>query len=148
MQRRHETVVRCSGRQVQVQRRIRPARLGQQGPQAVQALAVIAFRPARTAIDVLEQAQDTVEQLALLRRFHRHQAAPAAPVAGADIDHQAVAAVGIPKVQQQRLGAAQAERQGQLEARGGRLSIAWAGEGQPVYLSGPAETVFEGEITL
>jgi diaminopimelate epimerase len=37
---------------------------------------------------------------------------------------------------------------GAVEARGGRLSIAWAGEGQPVYLSGPAETVFEGEITL
>jgi diaminopimelate epimerase len=36
----------------------------------------------------------------------------------------------------------------QVEARGGRLSIAWAGEGQPVFLSGPAETVFEGEITL
>jgi diaminopimelate epimerase len=36
----------------------------------------------------------------------------------------------------------------QVEARGGRLSIAWAGEGQPVYLSGPAETVFEGEITI
>jgi diaminopimelate epimerase len=36
----------------------------------------------------------------------------------------------------------------EVEARGGRLSIAWAGEGQPVYLSGPAETVFEGEITL
>lgn len=36
----------------------------------------------------------------------------------------------------------------QVEARGGRLSIAWAGEGQPVYLSGPAVTVFEGEISL
>ena len=36
----------------------------------------------------------------------------------------------------------------QVEARGGRLNIAWAGEGQPVYLSGPAVTVFEGEITL
>jgi diaminopimelate epimerase len=36
----------------------------------------------------------------------------------------------------------------EVEARGGRLTIAWAGEGQPVYLSGPAETVFEGEITL
>ncbi|MFC5549302.1 diaminopimelate epimerase [Massilia aerilata] len=35
-----------------------------------------------------------------------------------------------------------------VEARGGRLSIAWAGEGQPVYLSGPAETVFEGEINI
>lgn len=36
----------------------------------------------------------------------------------------------------------------EVQARGGRLSIAWAGEGQPVYLSGPAETVFEGEIEL
>jgi diaminopimelate epimerase len=36
----------------------------------------------------------------------------------------------------------------QVEAHGGRLSIAWAGEGQPVYLSGPAETVFEGEINI
>jgi diaminopimelate epimerase len=35
-----------------------------------------------------------------------------------------------------------------VDARGGRLSIAWASEGQPVYLSGPAETVFEGEVTL
>jgi diaminopimelate epimerase len=26
--------------------------------------------------------------------------------------------------------------------------VAWAGEGEPVYLSGPAVTVFEGEITL
>jgi diaminopimelate epimerase len=32
----------------------------------------------------------------------------------------------------------------EVEARGGRLTIAWTGEGQPVYLSGPAETVFEG----
>jgi diaminopimelate epimerase len=36
----------------------------------------------------------------------------------------------------------------QVEARGGKLSIAWAGEGEPVYLSGPAVTVFEGEIAL
>lgn len=35
-----------------------------------------------------------------------------------------------------------------VTARGGELSIAWAGEGQPVYLSGPAATVFEGEIEL
>ncbi|UTY56836.1 diaminopimelate epimerase [Massilia sp. erpn] len=35
-----------------------------------------------------------------------------------------------------------------VDARGGRLSIAWAGEGQPVYLTGPAVTVFEGEITV
>jgi diaminopimelate epimerase len=35
-----------------------------------------------------------------------------------------------------------------VSARGGELSIAWAGAGQPVYLSGPAVTVFEGEIEL
>jgi len=35
-----------------------------------------------------------------------------------------------------------------VDARGGQLSIAWAGEGEPVYLTGPAVTVFEGEIEL
>jgi diaminopimelate epimerase len=35
-----------------------------------------------------------------------------------------------------------------VTARGGELSIAWDGEGEPVYLSGPAVTVFEGEISL
>jgi diaminopimelate epimerase len=35
-----------------------------------------------------------------------------------------------------------------VDARGGELSIAWAGEGEPVYLTGPAVTVFEGEITV
>ena len=35
-----------------------------------------------------------------------------------------------------------------VAARGGDLSIAWDGPGEPVYLSGPAVTVFEGEITL
>jgi diaminopimelate epimerase len=35
-----------------------------------------------------------------------------------------------------------------IDARGGQLSIAWAGEGQPVWLTGPAVTVFEGEIEL
>jgi len=36
----------------------------------------------------------------------------------------------------------------QVETRGGVLTIAWAGDGQPVYMTGPAETVFEGEIDL
>jgi diaminopimelate epimerase len=35
-----------------------------------------------------------------------------------------------------------------VSARGGELSIAWAGPGQPVYLSGPAVTVFEGEVDI
>jgi diaminopimelate epimerase len=35
-----------------------------------------------------------------------------------------------------------------VSARGGELSIAWDGDGEPVYLSGPAVTVFEGEIEI
>lgn len=35
-----------------------------------------------------------------------------------------------------------------VQTRGGTLSIAWAGEGSPVLMTGPAETVFEGEIEL
>ena len=35
-----------------------------------------------------------------------------------------------------------------VSARGGELSIAWAGPGQPVYLSGPAVSVFEGEVEV
>ena len=35
-----------------------------------------------------------------------------------------------------------------VETRGGTLSIAWNGGSTPVMLSGPAVTVFEGEITL
>lgn len=35
-----------------------------------------------------------------------------------------------------------------VETRGGELSIAWAGEGQPLMMTGPATAVFEGEIDL
>ena len=35
-----------------------------------------------------------------------------------------------------------------VETRGGELEIAWAGVGQPVLMTGPAVTVFEGEIEL
>lgn len=31
---------------------------------------------------------------------------------------------------------------------GGKLAVTWAGEGRPVYLAGPARTVFEGSIEL
>ena len=31
---------------------------------------------------------------------------------------------------------------------GGKLSVTWAGEGKPVWLAGPARTVFEGSIEL
>lgn len=45
-------------------------------------------------------------------------------------------------------------RRGLLESpvrvatRGGELCIAWGGEGRPVMMTGPAETVFTGEIEL
>ena len=35
-----------------------------------------------------------------------------------------------------------------VEARGGVLQIAWAGDGQPVMMSGPAVSVYDGEIVL
>lgn len=33
-----------------------------------------------------------------------------------------------------------------VRVRGGMLRLEWAGEGQPVWMTGPAETVFTGEI--
>ena len=35
-----------------------------------------------------------------------------------------------------------------VETRGGQLQIGWAGPGHPVYMTGPAVTVFEGEIEI
>jgi diaminopimelate epimerase len=35
-----------------------------------------------------------------------------------------------------------------VSLRGGMLRIAWAGEGEPVWMTGPAVTVFEGTIDL
>lgn len=35
-----------------------------------------------------------------------------------------------------------------VSMRGGELQISWAGEGQAVYLSGPAVSVFDGEIEI
>jgi diaminopimelate epimerase len=40
------------------------------------------------------------------------------------------------------------DSQVRVNTRGGELSIAWAGEGSPVMLTGPAVSVFEGEIEL
>jgi diaminopimelate epimerase len=36
----------------------------------------------------------------------------------------------------------------EVQTRGGMLSIAWGGTGQPVLMTGPATTVFEGEIDI
>jgi len=35
-----------------------------------------------------------------------------------------------------------------VETRGGELTIAWNGVGSPVLMTGPAVTVFAGELTL
>ncbi len=35
-----------------------------------------------------------------------------------------------------------------VSTRGGDLDISWAGEGQPVFMTGPAVTVFEADINL
>ncbi|MBT9591534.1 MAG: diaminopimelate epimerase, partial [Thiobacillus sp.] len=35
-----------------------------------------------------------------------------------------------------------------VHTRGGDLIIEWAGKNQPVYMTGPAETVFEGELEI
>ena len=40
------------------------------------------------------------------------------------------------------------ERRVDVDTRGGRLSIEWAGIGNPVMMTGPATTVFHGEIEL
>ena len=34
----------------------------------------------------------------------------------------------------------------QMQVRGGVLTIEWQGEGSPVFISGPAQTVFQGEM--
>jgi diaminopimelate epimerase len=36
----------------------------------------------------------------------------------------------------------------EVETRGGILTIEWRGEGEPVMMTGPAETVFEGTLTI
>ena len=32
--------------------------------------------------------------------------------------------------------------------KGGHLAVAWAGEGEPVFMTGPATTVYEGQINI
>lgn len=48
-----------------------------------------------------------------------------------------------------RLGLLDAQAPVQVDMRGGRLSIAWSGHHRDsVFLTGPATTVFEGQIDL
>jgi diaminopimelate epimerase len=38
------------------------------------------------------------------------------------------------------------DQQAEIQVRGGALQLEWAGEGQPVWMTGPAETVYEGSL--
>jgi diaminopimelate epimerase len=40
------------------------------------------------------------------------------------------------------------DREVTVTTRGGDLGISWAGAGEPVMMTGPAVTVFEGEIEI
>ncbi|TCJ12805.1 diaminopimelate epimerase [Parasulfuritortus cantonensis] len=40
------------------------------------------------------------------------------------------------------------EREVEVQTRGGRLTIRWDGEGHSVFMTGPAVTVFQGEIDI
>jgi diaminopimelate epimerase len=40
------------------------------------------------------------------------------------------------------------DREVTVTTRGGDLGISWAGDGRPVMMTGPAVTVFEGEIEI
>jgi diaminopimelate epimerase len=35
-----------------------------------------------------------------------------------------------------------------VDVRGGRLGVRWPGPGQPIWLTGPAETAYEGQVEL
>ena len=35
-----------------------------------------------------------------------------------------------------------------VDTRGGRLIVGWRGPGEPIWLTGPAETSFEGQVEL
>lgn len=40
------------------------------------------------------------------------------------------------------------DQQVRVTMRGGELNIQWAGEGEPVWMTGPAESIFEGTLAL
>jgi diaminopimelate epimerase len=46
------------------------------------------------------------------------------------------------------INAGRLEHEVDVELRGGNLQISWAGEGQVVWMSGPATTVYDGQIEI
>ena len=117
-------------------------------PHAVQLVADVDVAPVATQGPLLERharfargvnagfMQVVARDAIRLRVFERGAGETLACGTGAC----AAVAVGI------RLGLLDAKVD--VETRGGRLTIEWAGEGAPVLMTGPAETVFEGEIDL
>jgi diaminopimelate epimerase len=117
-------------------------------PHAVQLVADVDVAPVATQGPLLERharfargvnagfMQVVARDAIRLRVFERGAGETLACGTGAC----AAAAVGI------RLGMLDAKVD--VETRGGRLTIEWAGEGAPVLMTGPAEAVFEGEIDL
>jgi len=117
-------------------------------PHAVQVVADVDAAPVATQGPLLERhvrfargvnagfMQVVARDRVRLRVFERGAGETLACGTGAC----AAVAVGI------RLGLLDAKVD--VETRGGRLTIEWAGEGAAVLMTGPAETVFEGEIEL
>ena len=117
-------------------------------PHAVQVVADVDAAPVATQGPLLERhvrfargvnagfMQVVARDRVRLRVFERGAGETLACGTGAC----AAVAVGI------RLGLLDAKVD--VETRGGRLTIEWAGEAAPVLMTGPAETVFEGEIEL
>ena len=117
-------------------------------PHAVQVVADVDAAPVATQGPLLEKhvrfargvnagfMQVAARDAIRLRVFERGAGETLACGTGAC----AAVAVGI------RLGLLDAKVD--VETRGGRLTIEWAGEGAPVLMTGPAQTVFEGEIDL
>ncbi|HSC64114.1 MAG TPA: diaminopimelate epimerase [Caldimonas sp.] len=117
-------------------------------PHAVQVVADVDAAPVATQGPLLERhvrfargvnagfMQVVARDRVRLRVFERGAGETLACGTGAC----AAVAVGI------RLGLLDAKVD--VETRGGRLTIEWAGEAAPVLMTGAAETVFEGEIEL
>jgi diaminopimelate epimerase len=117
-------------------------------PHAVQVVADVDAAPVATQGPLLERharfargvnagfMQVVARDAIRLRVFERGAGETLACGTGAC----AAVAVGI------RLGLLDAKVD--VETRGGRLTIEWPGEGAPVLMTGPAQTVFEGEIEL
>jgi len=117
-------------------------------PHAVQVVADVDAAPVATQGPLLEKhvrfargvnagfMQVAARDAIRLRVFERGAGETLACGTGAC----AAVAVGI------RLGLLDAKVD--VETRGGRLTIEWPGEGAPVLMTGPADTVFEGEIDL